>query len=376
LPVQLTGRKPVPQQTKEYEMKGRAIIPLVLGLGIGIVAVKMFFNVLTKAKGASSADTVQVVRAKIDIGPVIEITDAMVEKVSASKSLAPEGNFTDCKLVVGRVSSQFIPRGMPVVNALLSPKGTLPGIGARIPEGYRAVAVKVDEVVGVAGWLKPGSRVDVVAVMNSTQGSRSETVSRVILQNIEVIAVGQEAVTEGPAAAVSKTVTLLVRPEEVTSLHLASTRGTVRLAMRNQNDSIANPTRGTTDNDMLGMSAKPASGDSPTAKSFLSELFSKMPKPSAKATDKPLEASRGLRHAANVEAAAPSDPAWMVEIMAGPKTYEVGFDGQRADSRRVDTSNHSKRPTARSARTSDNPGIGAGDTPVPSGQGQEGPPAP
>src|SRR4029079_11731054 len=111
------------------------------------------------------------------------------DMVTVPESLCPKLAVRDKSEVVGRVTSNSIPQGCPIVQSLLAPKGTLAVMAARIRDGFRAVAVKVDESIGVAGWVKPGSHVDVIAVMSGKDGSKNETVSRLILQNLEVLAV-------------------------------------------------------------------------------------------------------------------------------------------------------------------------------------------
>lgn len=303
-------------------MKGRTIIPLVLGLGIGIFAIKMFVDVLKKAQGAGG-DTVSLVRARGDIAATLQITDAMIETAMVPKSVAPKQAISDPQEVIGRVSAQMIPQGMPIVSSMLSPKGTLAGMAARIPDGYRAVAVKVDEVVGVAGWVKPKSRVDVVAVMQINGSGRNETISRVILQNVEVLAVGQDIGNGGEdGAAMAKSVTLLVTPDAVPKLHLASTKGTIRLAMRNQNDGEGGQMASTTDNDLLDIA--PASRPAPTSP-LLVGLLSKQPKPAPAATDKAEEAP----------SMDPPTPTWAVEVWSGTRVERVQFDGEGDDARLV-----------------------------------------
>lgn len=346
-----TGPRPVHIGSKG--MKGRTIIPLVLGLAIGAFALKMFVDVLKKAQGATG-DTVSVVRARAEIPPTLEITEQMVEVCSIPRSIAPKQGVSEVKEVIGRVTGQLIPQGMPVVASMLAPKGTLPGMAARIPDGYRAVAVKVDEVVGVAGWLKPKSRVDVVAVMSGTEGGRSETISRVILQNVEVLAVGQD-IGNGSgeeAASVAKSVTLLVKPDAVPKLHLASTKGTIRLAMRNQNEDQQEQSASMTDNDLLGLppAAKSLKGDD--AASLLAGLWGKQPKPAPKATDKAVEAPKP---AAVVE---PAKPSWAVEVWAGPKVETVRFDGEDSNARLVKDKAGARAwgsPAAGSPTSSDSP---------------------
>ncbi len=339
-------------------MKGRAIIPLVLGLAIGGVAIKVFVDVLKKAQGGQT-DAVEVVRARIDIGPATEINETMVEVTRVPASLAPKLTFNNPKEVIGRVTTQTIPQGTAVVQTLLAPKGTPAGLTARIRDGYRAVSVKVDEYVGVAGWIKPGCRVDVVAVMSGRRGSDNETVSKVILQNVEVLAVGQDIGSSGEtAASIAKSVTLLVTPDAVTKLHLAATKGVLRLAMRHQNDTESAQANSTTDNELLGGSAtKPAAGN-PAA--LLAGLMAKQPKPAPVATDKEPVAFKGPQPAPK--------PQWAVEVMDGSKTYQVVFDGEKRNARKVSDQNTGAarpKPAAAPAPTlPKRPPAPAGDDPA------------
>src|SRR3990172_5761012 len=104
-------------------MKGRAIIPLVIGLCVGVFALKVFVNVLQKARGATVNDTVWVVCAAVDIDPTVEVQEAMLEVRQVPKSLVPERTFADPKELVGRVTSLTVAKGMPVVDHLLAAKG-------------------------------------------------------------------------------------------------------------------------------------------------------------------------------------------------------------------------------------------------------------
>jgi pilus assembly protein CpaB len=292
----------------------------------------MFVDVLKKARGAGGGETVQVVRAVADIAPTSEITEAMIETVPVPRQLVPRLSFTDPKEVIGRVSVQMIPQEMPIVPSALAPKGTPPGMAAKIRDGYRAVAVKVDEVVGVAGWVKPGNRVDVVAVMPMKKGNKSEVISRVILQNIEVLAVGQDIGNSGETgAAIAKSVTLLVKPDSVTKLHLASTQGTVRLAMRGTSDDNASEVASASDNELLGPEDENNNGGTTKGSSLKDKLFGKVPKIDAKETDKPDSVANLL----NTVSLAPANKPWVVEVMSGASVYKIVFDGERKDSRRL-----------------------------------------
>ncbi len=321
-------------------MRSRAIIPLAVGLAVGVLAIKLFTDVLKKARGASTGDTVQVVCANTDIGPTLEIKESMIEMTSVPRSLAPKLVFTSKEEVVGRVAGMAIPRGMAVLPTLLAPKGTPAGMATRIRDGYRAVAVKVDEFAGVAGWIRPGSKVDVVAVMQTdATGARRSTVSKVILDNIEVLAVGQDLGATGEvSAAVTKSVTLLIRPEDVPKLHLAATKGTIKLAMRNQRDATLATSAETTDKDLFSSpSSAPAMAEATglqDQESFLSRLLRRQPKMTEDKTDK---ASDGFQaQVMPPKQAEPAPEPWRVEVMAGAEVQEVWFEGSDKGARRLE----------------------------------------
>lgn len=230
-------------------MNRRAIIPLVVGLGIGLLAVKFAINTIRKAQASSeSSKTVTVVRAKQDISAHEEIQKDMVETVETADSLFAPANERMDKVdtAIGRVAAKHIPKNAPVLLSLLAPEGTRPGMVGRIPQGYRAVSVKIDEVSGVAYQMQPGDWVDVIVVMDIDAGTRGkkETVAEVILQHIQVAAIGYgtnpDADTTQSKMKPAKSATLLVPEEEVPKLHLAGTRGKITLAMRGEDDKSQN----------------------------------------------------------------------------------------------------------------------------------------
>lgn len=323
-------------------MKTRAIIPLAVGLLVGILAIKIFADVLKKARGATSAgEMTSVVCAAADINATAEVAPTMLATQNVPKTLAPKMCFTDPKEVAGRVAAMGIAKGMPIVESYLAPKGTPPGMVARIKEGYRAMAVKVDEGSGVAGWVKPGCRVDVVALMAADSAMKKMNISRVILENVEVLAVGQDIGAKGDAeASVTKSVTLAVLPEDVPKLHLAATKGTLRLAMRNSHDLSSSEKGTTTDNDLLGMPAtKTSSGENLPAEkgsSFLSALLANQSKMPANKTDKGPGAMATGVPAPTVTTASLPGRSWRVEVLMGQQREEVWFDGKTACARRMD----------------------------------------
>ncbi len=218
----------------------KTIIPLVLGVCVGGVAIKLVVDVVNKAQGASEASMSQCVVAKMDIGFAEEITpDKLMLKDWPEDSL-PEEYFENVEDLQNRVTSMFIPKDVPVYPSMLASVGTPPGIQTRIQPGYRAVSVGIDEITGVAYQLQPGDRVDIISLVQRTRLGRSDVISRVILQNVEIAAVGRALHTGKPGDApksVARSVTLLLKPEEVTKLHLAqSVRGKISLALRGNTD--------------------------------------------------------------------------------------------------------------------------------------------
>ncbi len=230
-------------------MNRRAIIPLVVGLGIGLLAVKFAIDTIRKAQASSESNKmVTVVRAKLDISAHEEIQKDMVETVETTDSLfAPANERMDkVEMAIGRVAAKPIPKNAPVLLTMLAPEGTRPGMVGRIPQGYRAVSVKIDEVSGVAYQMQPGDWVDVIVVMDIDAGTKGkkETVAEVILQHIQVAAIGYGTNPEAEASQSkmkpAKSATLLVPEEDVPKLHLAGTRGKITLAMRGEDDKSQN----------------------------------------------------------------------------------------------------------------------------------------
>ena len=221
-------------------MKGKAMIPLVLGLAIGLLAVKLTVDAIKRAQGSNQAkDMIAVVRTRQDIPAFAEITKEMIEIVETGETLfAPaHDRIESLDQALGRVTGKAIPKNSPLLLSMLASEGTPAGMVGRIPAGFRAVSVKTDEVTGVAYQLQPGDWVDVIVVMDVNMGrGKKETIAEVILQHIQIAAIGRGTQSDTDSAAgrtkPAKSATLLVREQDVPKLHLAATRGKITLAMR------------------------------------------------------------------------------------------------------------------------------------------------
>ena len=222
-------------------MKSKALIPLIVGLAVGLIAVKYTIQ-MSSAKGSGpAADATLVVMAMRDIPSTAAITADMLMVTKTPKTpLLPDNAFEKAEDVLGRVALKSIPQGVPILPSMMAPEGTLPGLIVRVKEGYRAVAVKIDESTGVGYLVKPNDWVDVLAVMETTRLGKREMESQLILERVQVGAVGQllnDSAEDGSGTSKhAKSVTLLVKVDDVPKLHLAQTRGKITLAMRGAED--------------------------------------------------------------------------------------------------------------------------------------------
>jgi pilus assembly protein CpaB len=166
----------------------------------------------------------------------------------------PAGAFGKPEDLIGRGLIQSVATNEPFLPSKLAAREAGAGLPPVIPEGQRALSVRVNDVVGVAGYVLPGTRVDVVATVNPTQ-QQTDVTSKVILTNVQVLAAGTkiEQDEKNKPIAVS-VVTLLVNPDEAERLTLASTEGKIQLALRNPLDKTAPATTGIRPAALMGSS--------------------------------------------------------------------------------------------------------------------------
>jgi pilus assembly protein CpaB len=200
---------------------------------------------------------VVVAAADLQLGAEIKKEDLQVVQFPAGKT--PEGTFAKPDEVVGRGLIVPIVKNEPILKAKLASKEAGSGLPPVIPEGMRAVSVRVNEVVGVAGYVLPGNRVDVVATASPTE-ARADTTSKVVLSNVQVLTAGTRMEQNGDQSKPVQVtvVTLLVYPEQAERLALASTEGKIQLALRNPLDQGAPATPGIKTSGLMGSVAAPA----------------------------------------------------------------------------------------------------------------------
>ena len=228
--------------------KPRAVI-IVGALAVAIAAIAAYFlyNYLQtqekKVSEAVASETIVVADTEIPVGSTINATQ--VKKVTWPKASMPQGAFLSTEQVVGRVAIQTLMLDDPIIEAKLIPKEGSPGILTyKIPEGHRAMTVGVDQVAGVAGFINPGNMVDVV--LTTTPSGTSQAISKIVLQNVPVLAIAQTVENREGKAVIVPTVTMDVTPEDTEKLAIASSQGKLQLVLRRVGDQEVTKTTGAT----------------------------------------------------------------------------------------------------------------------------------
>ncbi len=179
-----------------------------------------------------------IVVAALDLVPGAKLREESLRVMKWPADSLPPGSQSDPSKLVNRVALQPIVSGEPIMEAKLAPEGTEGGLTAIIAPGKRAMSVKVDEIIGVAGFVMPGSYVDVLVVLedSKTRHKGLDAAAQTILQNVKVLTSGQKIINEKKEPVLVNVVTVEVTPEEAEKLALASNRGRLQLALRNQFD--------------------------------------------------------------------------------------------------------------------------------------------
>lgn len=295
----------------------RLIIALAGAVLCGVLGVMLVTRYLSNVQ-AYTRDLGNVVVARVAIPLGEKIIPEQLMLAPIPNGSAPEGAFRKIDEVAGRVAITPIGVREAVTEGRLAPDGAGGGLSAVIPDGYRAIAVKVDDVVGVSGFVMPGSYVDVVAVIvpPAAQGVQSQgPISKIVLQHIKVLASGTKIDSpenqREPNSA--KVVTLQVTPEQAEKLSLAANEGKLQLVMRSYTDEEDSQTKGVNKHSLL-------TGDSGAEDPAPKPEKTEQPK----AVRKPVPQKR-VAVATPKEVKPPAQPAARnsVELIEGSKRREV-----------------------------------------------------
>ena len=232
-------------------MKGtRGLFMLLIAVLAGGAAV-MFASrwMQAQAKGGG-----QIAVAAVDVEIGAKLVPEMLRMVTWPAGNEPPGAFAELAPLDGRVVKTSVTRGEPILEGKLAPAGTKGGLSAVVAEGKRAMTVRVNDVVGVAGFALPGNYVDImVNTQNegSRRGDQDKAISKIVLERILVLAIAQESSRDETKPKVVNAVTLEVTPTQAENLDLARSVGTLSLVLRNQVDPKPGATDGATKATML-----------------------------------------------------------------------------------------------------------------------------
>ena len=300
----------------------RLIIALLAAILFGLVAAFSVKQYLLNAQ-AYTRDLNDVVVAKVEIPIGARIIPEQLAIAQFPSAVTPEGAIRtiDDKLI-GRVAMVSISPREPITESRLAPVGAAGGLSSVIPDGYRAMTVKVDEVVGVSGFIMPGTLVDVVVVITPPKNSGSEDViSKIVLQNIKVLASGQNIDKPKDSREVERSVravTLQVTPEQAEKLALGSSEGKLQLVMRNSVDQADEQTTGANKRTLL-------TGERAMIAPEAGKNSEPKPAPTSNIHRAPRRVIRDVNASTAIKASAPAPPQPSIEVIEGAKKKTVDF---------------------------------------------------
>jgi pilus assembly protein CpaB len=218
-----------------------------------LVVSAMFYRLAAGGRRRTEAQHPVVVASKpLPVGATIARDSVHLRDLP--ESFVPVGAFSRLEDVVDRPVISPIQTDEPVVEARLAAMGSGMGLAPLIPPGMRAMAVRVNDVVGVAGFILPGMRVDVL--VTGRPAGQPDSVTRTVLQNIGVLSAGQTIQSDGKSQSIQvPVVTLLLSPQDAEALTLANNDGHIQLVLRNSADEKAVATGGSRLHDLYGVAA-------------------------------------------------------------------------------------------------------------------------
>src|SRR5579872_4016861 len=235
-------------------MRSRVFMVMVMAVTVGSVFAFATYNYVQRVPPKTvtmPTRPVVVAAADLDVGAELGRDDIRI--IDWPSNAVPKDAFADPKDVIGRGLIMPVIQNEPILPMTLSSTEAGAGLPPVIPPGLRAVSVRVNEVIGVAGYVLPGTHVDVVATVNPSD-KHADITSKVILTNVQVVAAGTkiDRETDKNKPTPVTVVTLLVAPEESERLTLASNEGKIQLALRNPLDKTTPATRGIRPAALLG----------------------------------------------------------------------------------------------------------------------------
>ena len=246
-------------------MNSRFVLALVISAGMALLVTGIFYQITTRGGDSpAAAPSTEVVTAAKDLEIGARITPADLRLEAWPSSLLPEGSYLALEEVVDRTPLSTILAGEPILERRLAPPGSGVGLATKVPEGMRALSVRVDDVIGVAGFVLPEARVDLLITGLPTRTPEAGQMTKTILGNIRVLSAGEQLAPDATGkpqkAAV---VTLLLTPQQAELVTLAQAHGRIQLVLRNAKDEEVAETKGVREGDLFGLPVRAAGVASP-----------------------------------------------------------------------------------------------------------------
>ena len=242
-------------------MQNRLKIALVIAVFFGFIAAYGIYNFLgqqQKATESLRAANQDIVVAGQDIAPGTTISDEAIKKglvkiTAFPKNSIPAGAFSSTQQVIGKVNRVKILANEPILESRLAGEGA--GLTVRLEAGKRALALSVNEIVGVSGFIVPDDRVDLILTTVPVGAQQDAKVSKIVMQNKRVLSVAQSTEQKDGKPQLARSITLELTPEETEKLTLASSEGQIVLALRGLGDEAETKTIGSNKRDLLSLAA-------------------------------------------------------------------------------------------------------------------------
>jgi pilus assembly protein CpaB len=287
-------------------------------VAVALAATVGVYRVLEKTKESSRVPTQTVVVAAQDVPEGMKFERLALSVVDWPSATVPAGSYSSIDSVVGRVAKIPVFKGEPIVPGRLAPPGTGPGLEVKITPGKRAMAIKINDVVGIAGMIRPDSRVDVLVTLKEDDPRAQRQRAKLFMSNMRVLSVGTDVERGDDGKPINATTAALeVTPDEAERLAIAMNQGTIQLVLRGYGDPDSIRTAGATSSDVMAqLTAAPTVRATPV---------SSAPRRSAPRRSTP------PRPAVQQAAVAPPPKA--------PEPYVIQvFRGEKVTSQKVDTS--------------------------------------
>ena len=236
-------------------MNSRIVLAIALSAGMALLVTGVFYRVAVGGDSPAAEPlgmTEIVVAVKdLEVGSQIQVDDLRLQEWPTGN--VPEGALTTLDQAIERSPMALVLADEPVLERRLAPAGSGFGLSPKVPEGMRAMSVRVDDVSGLAGFVMPEAKVDVLITGTPSSSNASGQMTRTILSNVRVLSAG-EHLTPDASGRPQKVpvVTLLLAPDQAEMVTLAQSRGRIQLVLRNAKDEEIAQTEGVTESELYG----------------------------------------------------------------------------------------------------------------------------